>query len=82
VNRAAQANAWGGMAGHYALIGQRHIEGMHHRGFQIGTGFVNSRNCLYREVARGVDWLFSDQALALQKITTRYASIGWNDCPR
>lgn len=82
VNRAAQANAWGGMAGHYALIRQRHIEAMHHRGSQIGTGFVNSRNCLYREVARGVDWLFSDQPLMLQEMATRYASIGWNDCPR
>ena len=70
VYRAAQANAWGGMAGHYALIGRRYIAAMHRRGCQIGTGYINSPNCLYREVARGVDWLFSDRALALQKITT------------
>ena len=79
VNRAAQANAWGGMAGHYALIGRRHIEAMHRRGCQIGTGFVNSPNCLYREVARGVDWLFSDRARALQKITTRSTEMGRKD---
>jgi glycerophosphoryl diester phosphodiesterase len=70
VNRAAQANAWGGIAGHYALIGRRHIELLHRRGCQVGTGYINSRNSFYREVARGVDWLFSDQALALQKIIT------------
>jgi len=81
VNRVAQTNAWGGIAGHYALIRRRHIETMHRRGRQVGTGYINSPSCLYREVARGVDWLFSDQALALQKIVTRYANIGWRGNP-
>lgn len=68
VDRAARASAWAGMAGHYALIGRRRIEAWHRRGGRVGTGYINSRHCLYREVARGVDWLFSDQALELQKI--------------
>jgi len=79
VNRMAQAKAWGGMAGHYALIGRRHIDALHRRGYQVGTGYINSYNCLVREVARGVDWLFSDQALILQRMATRYASIGWQE---
>jgi glycerophosphoryl diester phosphodiesterase len=68
VNRAAQANAWGGIAGHYVLIRRRRIDNLHRRGCQVGTGYINSRNSFYRELARGVDWLFSDRALALQEI--------------
>ncbi|HSO18364.1 MAG TPA: glycerophosphodiester phosphodiesterase family protein [Desulfosarcina sp.] len=68
---AAIAHAWGGIAGHYALMRRPHIAALHHRGFGVGTGFVNSVNCLYRELLRGVDWLFSDRALALQRVLSR-----------
>jgi glycerophosphoryl diester phosphodiesterase len=68
VNRSAHANAWGGIAGHYALIRRRRIDTLHHRGCQVGTGYINSCKSFYRELARGVDWFFSDRALALQKI--------------
>lgn len=82
VYRMTQANPWGGMAGHYALIRKRHIEALQRRGYQVGTGYINSYNCLVRELARGVDWLFSDQPLMLQEMAARYASIGWNDGKR
>jgi glycerophosphoryl diester phosphodiesterase len=72
--RLAQSRAWGGITGHYALMRRVHIDAMHRRGFQVGTGFVNSANCLYREIARGVDWFFSDRAVALQRcLPTRQA---------
>lgn len=71
IRQAVRSNAWGGMAGHYALVGRRHIAAMHGCGCQVGTGFVNSRGCLHREVARGVDWLFSDRPLALQRMLPR-----------
>ena len=67
----AISRAWGGITGHYALIRRPHIEALHHGGFRVGTGFVNSVNCLCREVLRGVDWLFSDRPLALQRILSR-----------
>ncbi len=76
VNRAAQANAWGGIAGHYVLIRRRRIDNLHRRGCQVGTGYINSRNSFYRELARGVDWLFSDRALALQQIIACEVPIG------
>lgn len=81
VYRAVQANGWGGIAGHYALIRRGPINAMHSNNCQVGTGYINSPNCLYREVARGVDWLFSDQALVLQKIATGYLDIGWKNTP-
>ena len=71
VNRFAHANAWGGIAGHYALIRRRRIDTLHRRGCQVGTGYINSRKSFYRELARGVDWFFSDRALALQEIIAR-----------
>ncbi len=70
-SQAAISHTWGGIAGHYALIRRPHIDALHHRGFGVGTGFVNSPNCLYRELLRGVDWLFSDRALALQRVLPR-----------
>lgn len=70
--RAVVANGYGGMAGHYALIGRRGVAALHREGRRIGTGFVNSRGCLYREMARGIDWLFSDRGLDLQRIITRH----------
>jgi glycerophosphoryl diester phosphodiesterase len=66
VVQAAQSLGWGGVAGHYALIPQHRIGVLQRRGLRVGTGFVNSPNCLYRELARGVDWLFSDRPLLLQ----------------
>ena len=74
--RAARMHAWGGIAGHYALIRSGHILALKSRGIRVGTGYVNSRQCLYREVARGVDWLFSDQPLALQRMLTSNPAEG------
>jgi glycerophosphoryl diester phosphodiesterase len=73
VERASRANGWGGIAGHYALISRRRVLAWHRRGGRVGTGYINSRYSLYREMARGVDWLFSDQALVLQKIVRQAA---------
>jgi glycerophosphoryl diester phosphodiesterase len=59
---------WGGLCGHYLLMRAplvyRHLQ----RGQKIGTGFVNSRNCMYRELSRGVTWIFSDRAVGMQRI--------------
>jgi glycerophosphoryl diester phosphodiesterase len=70
-HRAAVASGCGGMTCHYALIGRRGIAAMHREGRHIGTGFVNSPRSMYRELARGVDWMFSDRALELQRMVTR-----------
>ena len=54
---------WGGLAGHFALLRpQRRIE--HQRaGQSIGVGQIASARCLAREVMRGADWLFTDDAV-------------------
>ncbi len=75
VKQAFKASAWGGMAGHYALIRREDIQMIRRRGGRIGTGYINSPSCLYREVGRGIDWLFSDRALVLQRLVNQAARI-------
>jgi glycerophosphoryl diester phosphodiesterase len=68
ISRMAARRGWAGLAGHF-LVATRRIVRRHHRlGQQIGTGFADSPRCLYREVARGVDWIFSNRAVAMQAL--------------
>ena len=57
---------WGGLCAHYALM-RRSLVALHkaHRQ-KVGTGFASSRNSLFREIKRGIDWIFSDQAATMQ----------------
>ena len=68
----ANQHHYGGLLGHYSLIRRSDI--IHHRGAgrQIGTGFVNSTACLYRELNRKVEWIFTDQAATLQSERLAY----------
>ncbi|MFA7012012.1 MAG: glycerophosphodiester phosphodiesterase family protein [Desulfobacterales bacterium] len=68
LSRLSIEKAYGGLAGHYALLGKNMIRRHHDRGQKIGTGFINSRNALFREISRGVDWIFSDCADKIQQI--------------
>ncbi len=64
----AASNGWGGIAGHYLLAANGLVTRHHRLGQGIGTGFADSRRCLFREVARGVDWVFSNRAAQMQAI--------------
>jgi glycerophosphoryl diester phosphodiesterase len=63
---------YGGFGGHYLLLNNRLMQ--HHEAHrqQLGTGFPRSRNCLFRELNRGIEWIFSNDAVALQKIRDRH----------
>ena len=58
----------GGVAGHYFLLNNTLLAKHHAKGQRIGTGYPASKNCLYREINRGVEWIFSNDAGKLQKI--------------
>src|SRR5699024_6106088 len=64
----ALTHACAGLAGHYSLLGQEHVAELQAAGQQVGTGFVDSRNILWREINRGVDWIFSNRAADLQRL--------------
>ena len=61
-----------GLSGHYLLLGNSLLAKHHQRGQQVGTGFVSSRNCLFRELNRGIKWIFSNDAVRVQKILNFY----------
>ena len=72
MSEVALARGYCGVSGHYLLLNERlHLR--HARAGQvIGTGFPRSRNCLYRELNRGVEWVFSNDAVHLQGILDRH----------
>jgi glycerophosphoryl diester phosphodiesterase len=59
---------YGGITGHYGLLTDRIIKKHHKRNQLAGTGFIGSKNCLFRELNRGVTWIFSNNAVKLQNI--------------
>jgi glycerophosphoryl diester phosphodiesterase len=40
----------------------------------VGTGYVRTPNCLFRELNRGVDWIFSNHAAEVQALLRRLQS--------
>jgi glycerophosphoryl diester phosphodiesterase len=51
-----------GFSGHYALVGTSRIAAHHAAGQMVGCGFPASKSVLYREIARGVDYVFTNAA--------------------
>jgi glycerophosphoryl diester phosphodiesterase len=68
ISRVAAAHDYGGVCGQYLLITAALIERHHACGQQLGTGFAASRFSLFRELNRGVDWIFTNHALRLEAI--------------
>ena len=68
LSRYALAQGCAGIGGHYLLLNERLRlrHGEHDQ--RLGTGFPGSRNCLYRELNRGIEWVFSNNAVAMQRI--------------
>jgi glycerophosphoryl diester phosphodiesterase len=67
-SRATLASDLAGVCGHYLLLNRDMIKHHHRQGQKVGTGFIASRFSLYRELNRGVDWIFTNHALRLTAI--------------
>lgn len=68
LSKMALEKAWGGVTGHYFLLNNS-LKAQHAQaGQKVGTGFANSKNLLYRELNRGIDWIFTDKALAVKAL--------------
>ena len=71
VKRLSNLSLWKnyrGVAGHYFLITDTMLKKHHKQKQLVGTGFIGSKNCLSRELNRGVEWIFSNNAVELQNI--------------
>jgi glycerophosphoryl diester phosphodiesterase len=64
----ALMNNYSGIAGHYVLITDTLLKKHHLQKQRVGTGYIRSQNCLFRELNRGVEWIFTNHAIELQGI--------------
>lgn len=67
LSESSLAAGYAGLAGHYLLLGNALKRRHEARGQGIGTGHIGSRNALFRELNRGVAWIFSNDAVAMQR---------------
>lgn len=68
LSRFALERGCAGLGGHYLLLNDR-LKARHDAmGQQLGVGFPTSRNGLFRELNRGVEWVFSNDAVKLRQI--------------
>ena len=74
-SRLAAREGYGGLAGHYTVVGRSDIAQQHAAGRKVGTGYVRAPNCLFRELNRGVDWIFSNHAAEVQALLRRLQSV-------
>jgi len=66
ISRLAASKPFGGLLGHYLLVTDALVGKHTALGQNVGTGFIDSVNCLFREVNRHITWIFSNRAVALQ----------------
>ncbi len=68
MSQLALQKKYGGLACHYAFMSRARMLTHQQRGQKVGTAYVKTRNSLFREIHRGVDWLFSNHATRVQTI--------------
>ena len=68
LSRAAIEAQCGGLNGHFLLLTDKFRKRHESVGQRVGTGFIASRNGLFRELNRGIEWIFSNDAVKIQKI--------------
>jgi len=68
MSQAALQNNYGGVAGHYLLVTNSLMRKHLDKNQKTGTGFVDSENCLFRELNRGTEWIFSNNGVKLQTL--------------
>ena len=74
-SRLALTHGYAGVAGHFLLINSRMAAQHQAQGQQVGVGYPRSANSLFREVNRGVDWIFSNHACEMQKVVDGYCQM-------
>ncbi|NNG00345.1 MAG: glycerophosphodiester phosphodiesterase [Desulfobacteraceae bacterium] len=70
VSRMSLENRYGGINLHYAFLTKKRIKRHRLAHQQVGVGYVKTKNSLFREINRGVDWIFSNHAAKLQLIAS------------
>lgn len=50
----------GGLSGHFLLVNNKYLKKHHALNQKVGTGFCRTKNCLAREINRGVDFVVTN----------------------
>ena len=67
----ALAKDYRGVAGHYFLLTNAILAKHYEKGQKVGSGYPGSKNCLFREINRGIEWIFSNNAGELQAVVNK-----------
>jgi len=59
---------YGGILGHYLLLTKSYLIKHKMQNQMVGTAYIKSRNSLFRELNRDVEWIFSNNAIKIQSI--------------
>lgn len=68
LSRVALEQGYAGIGAQYLILSDKLIQRHHQHEQKLGTGFAASKFGLYREINRGVDWIFTNHALRLESI--------------
>jgi len=68
IARFVYEHQFGGHCGHFLLMTEKLKKRYKEKKIKIGTGYVASQNSLYREINRGVKWIFTNKPIEMQKI--------------
>ncbi len=66
---------FGGIFGHYLFLTKAYLKKHQMRNQIVGTGFVDSKYCFFRELNRGVEWIFSNKAIKLESIRNSFLEV-------
>ncbi|KGP63754.1 glycerophosphodiester phosphodiesterase [Legionella norrlandica] len=58
---------YGGVLGNYLLFNDKVIKRLQAANQHYGVGFVDSKNSLYRELNRGIQWIFTNEAVRINQ---------------
>ena len=75
-SKLALARGYGGLLGHYALLSTGLVRQHASAGQDVGTGFIASRRCFFREAGRGVRWIFANKCGPLVQLRRTLLAAG------
>jgi glycerophosphoryl diester phosphodiesterase len=67
ISREALSAGRAGIASHYLALRAHHVQRHHSANQVVGCGFPRSRAVLLWEIARGVDYIFTNEALRMER---------------
>lgn len=68
MSKLAVSKRLGGILGHFVMMTDSVVKKHRKLGQATGTGFVDSKKCLFRELNRGIIWIFTNRAAAMQSV--------------